>query len=128
MTDLFDELKKRDQQARSKKSGSRKTKAEQLAGVNPLARQQVNQKEATEATMKLTGQYWARTVKIPPDWRDLIHEVARLGRFRSLADAERWIISEGLKAFFERGVRPQFEETIEREAILYEGKSRSKIF
>lgn len=128
MTDLFDELKKRDQQARSKKSGSRKTKAEQLAGVNPLARQQVNQKEATEATMKLTGQYWARTVKIPPDWRDLIHEVARLGRFRSLADAERWIISEGLKAFFERGVRPQFEETIEREAILYDGKSKSKIF
>lgn len=128
MSDLFDELGKRDQQNNRKKGGGRKTKAAQLAGVNPLARQQVSQKEATEATMKLTGQYWARTMKIPPEWRELIHEVARLGRFRSLADAERWIISEGLKAFFERGIRPQFEETIEREAILYDGNNKGKIF
>lgn len=128
MSDLFDELGKRDQQNIRKKGGGRKTKAAQLAGVNPLARQQVSQKEATEATMKLTGQYWARTVKIPPEWRDLIRDVTRLGGFRSIADAERWIISEGLRAFFERGVRPQFEETIEREAILYDSKSKDRIF
>lgn len=128
MSDLFDELGKRDQQNKGKKGGGRQTKAAQLAGVNPLAKQQVSRKEATEATMKLTGQYWARTVKIPPEWRELIHDVARLGGFRSLADAERWIISEGLRAFFERGIRPHFEETIEREAILYDGNNKGKIF
>lgn len=129
MSDLFDELGKRDQQNKGKnKSGGRQTKAAQLAGVNPLAKQQVSRKEATEATMKLTGQYWARTVKIPPEWRELIRDVTRLGGFRSLADAERWIISEGLRAFFERGIRPQFEETIEREAILYDNNGRNKIF
>ncbi len=120
MDDLFDELGKVDEQMQSKPR-KRKSKAEQLSQVNPLASQQVQQKEATAATMRLTGQYWQRTMKIPPEWRDLIREVARVGKFRSIADAERWIISEGLKAFFERGARPHFEETIEREALLYVG-------
>ncbi len=119
MDDLFDELGKVDEQIH--KPRKRKSKAEQLSQVNPLASQQVQKKEATAATMRLTGQYWQRTMKIPPEWRDLIREVARVGKFRSIADAERWIISEGLKAFFERGSRPNFEETIEREALLYTG-------
>ncbi|MFQ5433320.1 MAG: hypothetical protein ACE5FD_00430 [Anaerolineae bacterium] len=120
MGDLFNELEKVDKQTQPGRR-KRKSKAEQLSHVNPLARQQVKREEATAATMKLTGQYWQRTVKIPPEWRELIREVARIGKFRSIADAERWIISEGLKAFFERGSRPHFEETIEREALLYAG-------
>jgi len=125
MADLFDELEKVDIQAQPKK-GRRSSKAEQLSTVNPLAKQQVQRKNATAATMKLTGQYWQRTMKIPPEWRELIREVTRVGNFRSVADAERWIVSEGLRSFFEQGNRPKFEETIEREALLYTGPRERK--
>ncbi len=125
MADLFDELEKVDKQAQPKK-GRRSSKAEQLSTVNPLAKQQVQRKNATAATMKLTGQYWQRTMKIPPEWRELIREVTRAGKFRSVADAERWIVSEGLRSFFEQGNRPKFEETIEREALLYTGPRERK--
>lgn len=122
MSDLFDELSKVDQATQSQtKKSKRLTKAEQFAQINPLAKQQVKREEGTAATMKLTGQYWQRTMKILPEWRDLIQEVAREGRFRSIADAERWILGEGLRSFFEHGNRPKFEETIEREALLYRG-------
>ena len=33
----------------------------------------------------------------------------------SIADAERWVIGQGLLAYYEQGVRPDFVQTVQRQ-------------
>jgi len=116
MSNLFDDIELAEKAAKHQKQSKKPQKG--FEGLNPIANI-LTQKETRAATTKLEGKYWLRTVKIPLEWRDLIQQVRVEGGFKSVADAERWVIGEGLRAFFEGGRRPKFTETVERTAVLF---------
>lgn len=116
MNDIFDELGQADAEVQKPVTKKRK---KDFSHVNPLEQQGVTRKETAAATTPTEGNYWLRTVKIPPEWRELFRDIKMSCGFKSLADAERWIISEGLRAYYERGHRPEFTQTIEQTAVLF---------
>lgn len=116
MNDIFDDLEQADAEVR--RTMSKKGKKD-FSHVNPLEQQGITRKETAAATTPTEGQYWLRTVKIPPEWRELFRDIKMTCGFKSLADAERWVISEGLRAYYEQGSRPKFTHTIEQTAVLF---------
>ena len=74
-------------------------------------------KAAKKASIQ--GQYWLRTLRLPPDYQDLTRQIySQEPRAKSIADVERWIYTMGLIAYFHEGKRPEYSETIEREINL----------
>ncbi|MEM7113742.1 MAG: hypothetical protein AAF614_14995 [Chloroflexota bacterium] len=88
------------------------------AFVDPL--DSVSKSTTAKATKSSTmrGQYWQRTLRLPPEFQDLTLEVHHATRARSIADTERWIYAMGLKAFFEDGKRPSYARTVARDIEL----------
>jgi hypothetical protein len=66
----------------------------------------------------MRGNYWSRTMRLPPEFEEKFREVAAQEGFGSLADAERWIVAMGFHAYYELGLRPEFEKTVTRTVIL----------
>ncbi|MCO5184724.1 MAG: hypothetical protein M9965_12390 [Anaerolineae bacterium] len=65
----------------------------------------------------MVGQYAQRTFRIPPEYLQLIRQIAG-DEIMSIADAERWVIGQGLLAYYEQGVRPDFVQTVQRQVQL----------
>lgn len=65
----------------------------------------------------MVGQYAQRTFRLPPEYLDMIRQIAQQ-EILSIADAERWVVNRGLLAYFEDGERPTFERTVQRSVHL----------
>ena len=66
----------------------------------------------------MRGQYWQRTLRLPPSFKDITRHIYRETGARSIADIERWIYAMGLQAYLEGGERPEFSETLTRDVVL----------
>lgn len=66
----------------------------------------------------MRGQYWQRTLRLPPEYQDLTAEIHNAGRARSIADTERWIYAMGLYAYFVEGKRPSYTPSVARDIEL----------
>ena len=109
-------LKKLQQnKSKAKKKG---TAADKEPFDNPLT-SRVSMTDASKATKsgKMVGQYAQRTFRLPPEYLELIRRIAA-DEIMSIADAERWVVSQGLLAYFENGERPQFEQSVQRQVQL----------
>ncbi|MEZ4514221.1 MAG: hypothetical protein R3C62_20290 [Chloroflexota bacterium] len=86
--------------------------------VDPL--DAVSKSATAKATKSSTmrGQYWQRTLRLPPEYQDLTVEVHQATRARSIADTERWIYAMGLHAFFVEGKRPSYTQSVARDIEL----------
>jgi hypothetical protein len=73
-------------------------------------------RRAVGASMR--GSYWSRTMRLPPEYETLLHDIAATEGFGSLADAERWVVAMGLYAYYELKMRPEFEKTVTRTVLL----------
>lgn len=86
--------------------------------IDPL--DAVSKSATARATKSSTmrGQYWQRTLRLPPEYQDLTVEVHHATRARSIADTERWIYAMGLHAFFVEGKRPSYTQSVARDIEL----------
>ncbi|MGB1249029.1 MAG: hypothetical protein ACPG8W_00235 [Candidatus Promineifilaceae bacterium] len=97
----------------------RKPKAKQSEFDDPLSK--IRKTETARATKKATsmrGQYWQRTLRLPPEYQDLTLQIHHEGRARSIADTERWIYAMGLQAYFAEGKRPTYVKSVARDIKL----------
>ena len=86
--------------------------------VRPTADTALHPPTAVSQTPKsMVGQYAQRTFRLPPDYLDMIRQIAQQ-EIMSIADAERWVVNRGLLAYFEDGERPTFEPTVQRSVHL----------
>ncbi len=73
---------------------------------------------ATKSSSSMRGQYWQRTLRLPPEYQDLTRQIHQEGRARSIADTERWIYAMGLQAYFAEGKRPTYVKSVARDIEL----------
>jgi hypothetical protein len=80
----------------------------------------VSMKDTARASKSsvMRGQYWQRTLRLPPSFKDVTRHIYRETGARSIADIERWIYAMGLQAYLEGGERPEFSETLTRDVVL----------
>lgn len=106
----------REEQLKEKRSQSASGKN---AGFDDPIKRNVSAVDAAKATKSSTvvGQYAQHTFRIPPEYLQLIRQIAG-DEIMSIADAERWVIGQGLLAYYEQGVRPDFEQTVQRQVQL----------
>lgn len=71
----------------------------------------------SQTPKSMVGQYAQRTFRLPPDYLDMIRQIAQQ-EIMSIADAERWVVNRGLLAYFEDGERPTFERSVQRSVHL----------
>lgn len=74
--------------------------------------------KATQSSSSMRGQYWQRTLRLPPEYQDLTLQIHHEGRARSIADTERWIYAMGLQAYFVEGKRPTYVKSVARDIEL----------
>lgn len=112
---LWDQLESIDQnqQAQKEQAGKKRGKRAALEQTTPA-----DARKAVGASMR--GKYWSRTMRLPPEFEQLFKNVAIQEGFGSLADAERWVVAMGFHAYYELGLRPEFEKAITRTVILPE--------
>lgn len=112
---LWDQLESldQDQQAQKEQAEKKRGKRDALEQTTPA-----DARKAVGASMR--GKYWSRTMRLPPEFEELFKNVAIQEGFGSLADAERWIVAMGFRAYYELGLRPEFEKAITRTVILPE--------
>lgn len=109
---------------RAMRSEQEKQQRQQSGGVrkgefdDPI-RQGVSAVDAAKATKSSTmvGRYAQRTFRLPPEYLERIRQIA-VNEIMSIADAERWVVGQGLLAYFEQGARPDFEQTVQRQVQL----------
>jgi len=94
------------------------TKKGQKEFVDPL--DSLNKSQTSKATQSssMRGQYWQRTLRLPPEYQDLTLAVHQDSRAKSIADTERWIYAMGLHAYFVEGKRPTYAPSVAREIEL----------
>ena len=99
-----------------KKPASKKKKRSRFD--DPLQKS-VSATDAAKATKssKMVGQYAQRTFRVPPEYLELIRQIAA-EEIMSIADAERWVIGQGLLAYYENRERPSFAKTVQRQVEL----------
>jgi hypothetical protein len=80
----------------------------------------VSMEDAAKATKSSTmrGQYWQRTLRLPPSFKEITRRIVKETGARSIADIERWIYAMGLQAYLEEGKRPDFSETLTKDVVL----------
>jgi hypothetical protein len=101
-----------------KKTG-KQAKGRQDEFDDPLMRE-LNKSQTAKATKSssMRGQYWQRTLRLPPEYQDLTLEVHSNSRSRAIADTERWIYAMGLHAYFVEGKRPTYTQSVARDIEL----------
>lgn len=118
--DPFGELDAAEALAKQKKAENPKrarTQRQQFADALPDTTHFDVAKAAQRKTVK--GNYWVRSLRLPPEYRELTREIYRQEpRAKSIAEIERWIYTMGLQAYFEHGLRPEYNETIQRDINL----------
>jgi len=85
---------------------------EQPVQRTPSRKKGVSQMDAKRATGKdsvVAGDYLRYTFTWTPRQLELVEQVARENGFSKNATA-RWLLDQGLLAYFERGVEPELEE------------------
>ena len=118
----FDDLERAEEAARAEKQTRRP--APPASKNKPLfdeALGQVTSRDVARAANKKTfqGKYWLRTLRLPPEYQDLTREIFQQEvRAKSLAEIERWIYTMGLRAYFQEGKRPSYNESISRDIEL----------
>lgn len=96
---------------KSSKSGSKKP--EYQPAITGLDRTKVA-KAAKKKTME--GQYWKRTMRLPPEFQEMIQDIyTQEVMASSIAEIERWVMAMGLKAYFDEGKRPDYNQKVRRE-------------
>ncbi len=112
---LWDQLGALDQDKQAQQEQAEKKRGKRDALGQTTA---TDARKAVGASMR--GKYWSRTMRLPPEFEELFKDVAIQEGFGSLADAERWIVAMGFHAYYELGLRPEFEKAISRTVILPE--------
>ncbi|MFQ5433838.1 MAG: hypothetical protein ACE5FD_03090 [Anaerolineae bacterium] len=112
---LWDQLESLDQDKQAKKEQTEKKRGKRDALEQTTS---ADARKAVGASMR--GKYWSRTMRLPPEFEALFKDVATEEGFGSLADAERWVVAMGFHAYYELGMRPEFEKAITRTVILPE--------
>lgn len=77
----------------------------------------VDTAKATKSAV-MRGQYWQRTLRLPPSFKQITRQIYHETGARTLADIERWIYAMGLQAYLEGGERPKFSETLSKDVVL----------
>ncbi len=70
----------------------------------------------------MVGQYAQRTFRIPPGTPQLILKQIAGDEIMSIADAERWVIGQGLLAYYEQAYVQIFVQTVQRQVRLPAGR------
>lgn len=89
------------------------------AGFDDPLKKNVSAIDAAKATKssKMVGRYAQRTFRLPPEYLEKIRQIAE-AEIMSIADAERWVVGQGLLTYFAQGERPDFERTVQRQVQL----------
>ena len=105
--------------SKPKREKPRKAKPKRNEFDDPLSQiGKADTARATKTSSSMRGQYWQRTLRLPPEYQDLTLQIHHEGRARSIADTERWIYAMGLHAYFVEGKRPSYVKSVARDIEL----------
>jgi hypothetical protein len=105
----------------SAKKAKKPAQAKQSEFHDPLM-DELNKAQTARATKSssMRGQYWQRTLRLPPEYQDLTLEIHLNSSSRAIADTERWIYAMGLHAYYVEGKRPSYVQSAARDIKLPE--------
>lgn len=103
----------------SKKKKQKTPPKKQTSSFDDPLRDGVSATDAAKATKNSTmvGKYAQRTFRLPPEYLTMIRQIAA-DEIMSISDAERWVIGQGLLAYYEHGERPSFAKSVQRQVEL----------
>jgi hypothetical protein len=84
---------------------------------DPLAKVSVGQAAKVTGTQRGTGNFAQRTLRLDPAALEALDQLA-VAEGITKADAARWIMARGLKAYYEDGERPETAQSVAREVVM----------
>jgi hypothetical protein len=111
---LSDEVSPQKNAAQAAQIAQKKKKL--AAFSDPLTQLTPKERQKAVGSHKMTGNFVQRTLRLPPEYLELIQQVAKR-EIIPMAEAERWLMWRGLEAYFQDGEKPEFTQETKRMTV-----------